>query len=294
MQKRKIIAVVLVMAVAVGAIFGYEFFVADSLSGYTKVSLTYAQTYSIKFGSTVYYITYNDVQNGFVATMPIFQVTAQTPLSQGRFSEALEQNEKARELNPASYSIVADRGWMLFNSGKKDEGIALLKEVERSAPGFLSPHSYLMTINLELRHYPSYLKEGKKTAEVENDPVLKNIIESARAGYLRDGEHGLLNNLYARQEESTKGKLLGTTLAETCVRMGKRQEALRLLEEAYNRHESNVHSCVSQADLLPLSDEPRYKALVEEIDFSQRSQMAQPATFTAEDQLSFLAASDER
>ncbi|MGB0081045.1 MAG: hypothetical protein WBP90_05905 [Terracidiphilus sp.] len=214
---------------------------------------------------------------------------------QGRFSEALEQNEKARELNPASYSIVADRGWMLFNSGKKDEGIALLKEVERSAPGFLSPHSYLMTINLELRHYPSYLKEGKKTAEVENDPVLKNIIESARAGYLRDGEHGLLNNLYARQEEYyRKGKLLGTTLAETCVRMGKKQEALRLLEEAYNRHESNVLSCVSQADLLPLSDEPRYKALVEKIDFSQRSQMAQPATFTAEDQLSFRAASDER
>jgi tetratricopeptide (TPR) repeat protein len=212
---------------------------------------------------------------------------------QGRFAESLKENERAQELDPTSQSILADRGWMLFNAGKRDEGIALLKEVERSTPEFLSPHSYLMTISLELKDYPSYLKEGKKTAEVESDPVLKDIIESARAGYTQDGERGLLNNLYAKQEEYYRaGKLLGTTLAATCILMGKKQEALGLLEEAYNHHESNVLSCVSQADLLPLSDEPRYKALVEKINFSQRPQMAQPDTFTAENQLSFRAVSD--
>ena len=78
MQKKKIIPVVLLVTVVVIAVVGYEFFVADSLSGYTKVSLTIAQTYSIKFGNTVYYITYDDVLNGIPATMPVFQVTAQT------------------------------------------------------------------------------------------------------------------------------------------------------------------------------------------------------------------------
>ena len=214
---------------------------------------------------------------------------------QGRFAAGLEENERAQELDPASESILADRGWMLFNAGKKDEGIALLKEVERSAPEFLSPHSYLMVISLELKDYPSYLKEGEKTAEVESNPVLKDIIESARAGFMRDGEGGLLNSLYARQEEYYKaGKLSGTTLAATCILMGKKQKALGLLEEAYQRHESTVLSCMSQADLLPLSDEPRYKALVEKINFSQRPQIAQPGTFAAEDQLSFRVASDGR
>jgi tetratricopeptide (TPR) repeat protein len=212
---------------------------------------------------------------------------------QGRFSEGLEENERARELDPTSYSILADRGWMLFNARKKDEGIALLKEVERSAPEFLSPHSYLMAVSLELKDYPSYLKEGKKTAEVESDPMLKDIIESARAGYMRDGEPGLLNNLYARQEEYYRaGKLSRTTLAETCILMGRKQEALRLLEEAYNRHESNVLSCVSQLDLLALSDEPRYKALVEKINFSRGPQMVQPSAFPAENRPSLRAASD--
>ena len=55
---------------------------------------------------------------------------------QGRFPAGLEENEKAQELDPTSQSVLADKGWMLFNAGKKDEGTALLKEVERSAPGF--------------------------------------------------------------------------------------------------------------------------------------------------------------
>jgi tetratricopeptide (TPR) repeat protein len=180
----------------------------------------------------------------------------------------------------------------LFNAGRKQEGIALLKEVERSAPEFLSPHDYLMVISLELRDYPSFLEEGKKTADAENDPVLRDIIASARAGYERDGERGLLNDLYAKQEEYYRaGKLSGTVLAKTCIQMGKKQEALQLLEEAYDRHETNVLSCLSQPDLLTLRDEPKYKALVKKIGFPQESQ-AQPGTFPAEDRPPFRAASD--
>jgi Tfp pilus assembly protein PilF len=212
---------------------------------------------------------------------------------QGRFPAGLEENEKAQELDPTSQSILADRGWMLFNAGKNDEGVALLKEVERSAPEFLSPHYYLMIISLELRDYPSFLEEGEKTAEAENDPVLKDIVASTRAGYMRDGERGLLNHLYAKQKEYYQaGKLLGTVLAKTCILMGKKQEALQLLEEAYNRHESNVLSCLSQPDLLTLRDEPKYNALVKRINFPQGPQTAQPGTFPGENQSSLRAAPD--
>ena len=37
------------------AIVGYEFFIVNSLSGYTKVSVTFAQTCSIKFANTAQY-----------------------------------------------------------------------------------------------------------------------------------------------------------------------------------------------------------------------------------------------
>ena len=212
---------------------------------------------------------------------------------QGRFTEGLDENEKAQELDPTSHSILADKGWMLFNAGKRDEGLAIIKEVERSAPEFLSPHNYLMTISLALKDYPSYLDEGQKTADGENDPVLKDILASARAGYERDGERGLLNRLYDKQMEYYRaGKLLGTTMAKTCVLMGKKKEALQLLEEAYDRHETYVLACVSESDLLLLRDEPKYKELVKKINFPQGPQNAQAGGFPIEDQPSLRAASD--
>ena len=129
MRKRKIIAVVLVMAVAVGAIFGYEFFVADSLSGYTKVSLTYAQTYSIKFGNTVYYITYNDVQNGFVATMPIFQVTGQTLINNS------SQSFEARQGLRCSFSGLQ----MVVDNANSNQMILCVKSTVSNSKPIISP-----------------------------------------------------------------------------------------------------------------------------------------------------------
>jgi hypothetical protein len=46
------------VAIVVIAIVGYEYFVVNSLLGYTKISITPSQPYSIKFGNTVEYIYY--------------------------------------------------------------------------------------------------------------------------------------------------------------------------------------------------------------------------------------------
>jgi len=200
----------------------------------------------------------------------------------GQFDQSLAENRKAQELDPSSHSILADRGLMMFTSGRQREAIALLKEVERSAPEFLSPHSYLMEISLELRDYPAFLEEGERTAELANDPVLKDIIGSVRAEYRHGGERGLLNELYAKQRKYyLAGKLAGTLLAKTCIMMGRRQEALQLLEEAYKHHESSVLACYAQADLLTLKDEPRYRALLRQMNLPLAINPEPPASSTA-------------
>ena len=189
---------------------------------------------------------------------------------EGRFEESLKEMDKAQELDPSSDSVLADKGLTLFLAKRQKEGIELLKEVERSAPEFRSPHAYLMAIDLETRNYPEYLAEGEKTAETINDPALKDVMAAAQAGYARNGTRGLLKALYAKQKEYyLAGKLSGTALAKTCIAMGKKQEALQLLDEAYNRHEGYVLSCWTQPDLLTLKDEPRYKELMKKINFPE-------------------------
>jgi tetratricopeptide (TPR) repeat protein len=183
----------------------------------------------------------------------------------------LAQLNKAQELDPSSNATLADKALLLANEGQTQEAIDLLKEVERSAPEFRSPHYYLMRISLDQGDYSTFLVEGDKAADSVNDPVLKDVIKAARAGYKQGGGRGLLKSLYAKQKEYyLQGKVFGSVLAKTCVLMGRKQEALQLLEAAYARHEIDVLACLSQPDLLTLKDEPRYKALVAKIHFPMR------------------------
>jgi hypothetical protein len=77
-----------------------------------------------------------------------------------------------------------------------------------------------------------------------------------------------LEALYAKQKEYYQaGKLRATTLAKTCALIGKKQEALKLLEQAYDSHDTDVLSCLSHPDLLTLKDEPQYQMLVRRINF---------------------------
>jgi tetratricopeptide (TPR) repeat protein len=186
----------------------------------------------------------------------------------GRFAESLAQFDKAQELDPASPSTLSDKGNILFEAGKKEEGIALMKEVERTDPGFYSPHFYLMMIDLESHNDAGFLDEGQKAADIKDDPVLKDAIASARAGYARDGERGLLQGLYASQRKSyEEGKLHGAMLAITCVLMGRKQEAVQLLETAYARHEMDALWCLAQPELLTLKADPKYQAVVRKFNF---------------------------
>jgi tetratricopeptide (TPR) repeat protein len=212
---------------------------------------------------------------------------------QGRFQESLEEIDKAQELDPSSHTILADKGIMLFQAGKREEAIELLKQVERAAPEFPAPHLYLGIIGWEIHDDPLFLAETGKTAELTNDPTLKDIIAAARAGYARGGQQGMLEETYARQREYyLAGKLWGTPLARTCTRMGKKQEALLLLEEGYNRHDPHVLECLTHFDLLSLRREPRFKALVKKFNFPVSSSGELQDPVSAEDHSPFRAASD--
>jgi hypothetical protein len=53
--------------------------------------------------------------------------------------------------------------------------------------------------------------------------------------------------------------------------MGKKQEAVMILEDAYNQHDIEFLAMLSHPDLRSLKDEPRYQALARKIGDLQRS-----------------------
>jgi tetratricopeptide (TPR) repeat protein len=200
----------------------------------------------------------------------------------GRYPEALAQMDKAQELDPTSHATLADKGWMLYNANHAQEGVELLKEVERSAPDFYSPHSYLMQIGLDRRDYPSFLSEGQLAAQSSGDGALLDTIASSRAGYERGGDSGMLQALYTKEKHYyATGQWHAHLLARVCVLMGKRREALDVMEDAYMRKNIDALALLSQPDLLSLRDDPRYQALARKINFPRApsSRTGSPKSF---------------
>jgi len=184
----------------------------------------------------------------------------------GWYPVCLREIERAQELDPSSQAILADKGLMLFQSGQVHQGLDLEREVERTDPEFLSPHRYLASMYFTLRDYPNFLLESDKAADVSNDAVLKSTTAAARSSFVRGGEPGLLQALYASQKSSySAGKLPATILAKTCAHMGRKEEALHLLREDYRRHGIALLIIRGDVDLLTLSQEPEYQDLLREI-----------------------------
>jgi tetratricopeptide (TPR) repeat protein len=104
-------------------------------------------------------------------------------MSMGRFTEATDQMELARELQPASRSILADQGLLLFYQGKREQAVEQLRQIETAEPAFRSAHLYLSYIYFVSRDWLNSLSESRKAAESSHDPVELAIVGEAEKGF---------------------------------------------------------------------------------------------------------------
>lgn len=197
--------------------------------------------------------------------------------SQGKNDECLAEIAKAQELDPASASILAAKGDRLYLTGKKEEGIALLKDVVHSEPRLSIAHLYLAMAEFAERDYPAYLKESQTTADLRNDPWLKDVTAKLSAAYARDGELSLLNAEFAVQESCSPPvypRVLGTRMQKVfeCLDKDRRPEAMQLLEEASANHDKDFENFRTgftsgsprglHERFSKLADDPRFQALM--------------------------------
>ena len=182
--------------------------------------------------------------------------------SPGWYAICLREMDRAQELDPASHAILADKGLLLFHAGQTQQGLELLRQVAGTDPEFLSPHRYLAEAYMTLRDYPNFLRESERAAALSHDEVLKATTAAARAGFRQDGERGLLRQLYLSQKKlHAEAKLPGALLAITCTQLGKKDEAIRLLSEDYDRHDPAFLKIRQHSILLTLNPEPGYQEL---------------------------------
>ena len=190
-----------------------------------------------------------------------------------RSPESLAEIERAQALEPASKSVLADKGNILFNAGRQQDAIALLKQMEENEPDFISPHRYLREIYLLTADYPHYLVEARSEAVLMHDSSALAVVEATEKGFAARGGKGLLEALLQQQTKLYEGGLLSPYfLAETCSLQGNKQEALRYLRTAYDRHSDALFAIEIDHAFDNLHNEPAFRQLLAEAGLPPLSQ----------------------
>jgi Tfp pilus assembly protein PilF len=184
-----------------------------------------------------------------------------------RLPESLTEIERAQALDPTSTSILADKGSVLFQAGRRDESITLLKLIEVTEPGFRSPHLYLKTFYLAEGDYPNFLAEARKDALLLRDDSALAIVMAAENGFAEGGAKGMFEGMLQVQKKYyAKGLVSPVAVAQTCALLGNKDEALQYLKAAYGRHDELLLSVESYPALDSLRDEPAYRDLLDRMN----------------------------
>jgi tetratricopeptide (TPR) repeat protein len=167
-----------------------------------------------------------------------YQWYANSLLSLGRFDEAIAKIDRARQIDPHSASILADRGYILYFAGLPTEGLALLQQLAADDPQFQSPHRYLALIYLLRADYPKYLAEARLRAELSRDGDGLASVAAGEKGLAAGGARGLLEATLEGQKALYEAdRLPAYSVAHTAALLGRKPEALHYLHAALEKHE---------------------------------------------------------
>lgn len=187
-------------------------------------------------------------------------------MSIGRLTEAAEEMERARELEPASRAILSDQGLLLFYEGKPEQALEQLRQVEAAEPSFRSAHAYLSYIYYVGRDGKNRLRELRKAAELSHSENELAVVAAGENGLASGGWRGMLEaELIVQKKLEAQARYPAYNVAQTCTLLDRKDEALRYLEMSYRKREVNLVTVPVDAIFAGLRLEPAYRNLIAEL-----------------------------
>ena len=194
---------------------------------------------------------------------PAHQWYAVGLVSAGRFDEAIAEASKAQHAEPLSLFINAGMGWVSFLARDYDRTIAECTRTLEMEPGFAPAHVYRGMAYEQKGMFDKAIADLEAARDSEGQPNFSGALGHAYAVAGKKAEARML--LRDLKESSAKHYFPSYHLALIYVGLGEKEQALNLLEKAYEeRYPWLIHLSV-EPRLDPLRSEPRFKALVSRI-----------------------------
>jgi TolB-like protein/DNA-binding winged helix-turn-helix (wHTH) protein len=177
----------------------------------------------------------------------------------GRFDEALQESERARQLDPLSLIIAADNGAILYFSRQHDRAIEKFRSVQEMDPDFPRAHLILHAF-VERGMFAeagAYLeKERPKMAAPWYWSNLAYI--DGRSGQTVKALYAFHELLRANQHNPVDARIVAWAYAG----LGDKDQALAWLEKAYAQHSNGLTALKVEPGYDNLRSDPRFQTLL--------------------------------
>jgi tetratricopeptide (TPR) repeat protein len=188
----------------------------------------------------------------------------------GEGSAALASIKKALALDPSSTPIRASEGLILKNEGNFVEGVRVLKAVEADHPDYISAYDYLAGVLAEEGDDLGFLQQKEMSARLSKDWDGVKVAEAARRALASGGHVAMLNELARRDAALARaGKPSTFELALADIWLGRRQEAIKALEQSETALDPNAVGLAKNSDFMTLHGDPAFERLLVNAHASQ-------------------------
>jgi len=180
----------------------------------------------------------------------------------GRFDEALQESERARQLDPLSLIIAADNGAILFFSRQYDLAVEKFRSVLEVDPDFPRAHLVLRVL-VEKGNFV----EARSILEEQRNKMatpwywcnLAHIYgRSGQATKARDALHELLTE---NQHKTIDARIVAAAYAA----LGDKEQTLAWLERAYIQHSNELTALKVDPGYDFLRGDPRFQDLLQRV-----------------------------
>jgi tetratricopeptide (TPR) repeat protein len=187
---------------------------------------------------------------------------ATTLLMLHRLDESVKEIDRARDLDPASRSILASSAFIHFWAGEREVSIQKLRSLEIAEPDYLSPPRYLSDVLFATGDYPGYIEASRRAALISHDPRETAVAEAAAQGWASGGKTGMLEQMRIIEARyADDDPAYAFPLGHTCALLGRKDDAVDALETAAHANDDRIMT-IFRGDIQDsLQGDPRFEQL---------------------------------
>lgn len=185
----------------------------------------------------------------------------------GRTREAVAEARRAAALDPLSPVIAANVGQLLYCSHRYKQAEAVVRKAIPFNPNFF-PFYYLSgTSGVMQKDYAHGIEDLKRAEQLSSNDAA--VLAALCYAYAKAGRKSDADRVFARLERASRTSFVSSySLAIAETGLGKKEKAIRSLELALARHDSQMPWVRTEPMFDALRSDPRFQALVRKLGSS--------------------------